>query len=202
MNHQRKIKAIEKFSEQIKANVEGAKLALKDFNKDKPYTDAEIKEVIDTVLNPATPEVKKINVNSNTGGSGYGNLNTSQVMRPNDAIQEALKDIDYNKLIPVQDNEGATAEAAANLAKYNAIVGTLFDTQQYDFTQYKAAPTLKKILNDQADKITVMTGIRLVSQTPINHSRMQLWAAKDLNSQISNPNNPPTNSRYYFLTKY
>lgn len=174
MNVQRKNAALSKFGEQIKANPDGARIALKE--SDKNYTDAEIDEIIASA----------------SGGSSETNISpkVAKSPMPNDAIQEALKEIDYNNVDEV------------GLEKYEAVLATLVDTQQYDFIQYKASPKFETRLNKKQDKYEKLVGIRLVSQTPINNSRMQLWAAKDLNAQIHNPNNPPTNSRYYFLTKY
>ena len=84
---------------------------------------------------------------------------------------------------------------------YNELVSKLNGFENRDFVQYLASGVFKTALNDNMDKVQVLIGIKINNATPINTSRMPVAAARDLNRQITNKDNPITNSRYWLLKK-
>lgn len=131
---------------------------------------------------------------------------TDEKKRPNDGID--LKFLDYFGLIPVEKESDDEKIMVSNDAfkKYRDIEKTLVDNQNYDFVQFKANGILKRnaegnlFVNAQGQHVLI--GLKINKPEPENYTRIPWKVAKELNSQIMNPNNPITNSRYYFLRKY
>ena len=85
---------------------------------------------------------------------------------------------------------------------YQKLLASLNAYDSYDFEQFMASGIFEKDFNKQTGSIdTILTGIRLNRSQSINTTRMPLIHIMDLNRQIENRSNPPTNSRYYLLKK-
>jgi hypothetical protein len=100
-----------------------------------------------------------------------------------------LSGFNYNNLTDESFNE------------YMKLVDKLPGHQNRDFVQYMASGVFKTVLNDNADKVLVITGIKINRADPVNSTRIPVAMARDLNRQIMNRDNPSTNSRYYLLKK-
>ena len=85
--------------------------------------------------------------------------------------------------------------------KYQALIKSLNGFQNRDFVQYMASGIFKVELNDNADKVHRLVGIRINNPRPVNQTRIQINLATNLNDQIHDRNNPASNSRYYLLKK-
>lgn len=84
---------------------------------------------------------------------------------------------------------------------YTKLVNNLPVQHLRDFTQYMASGIFKTQLNDNADKVRILIGIKINRVDPVNHTRITVGQARNLNMQIHDGNNPATNSRYFFLKK-
>lgn len=107
--------------------------------------------------------------------------------QPNDSID--ISEFDYMKL------EGESFE------KYMKLVSGLNGHASHDFTQYMASGIFKKELNANLDPIHTLIGIKINRAAPVNTTRIPVKIARDLNDQINNRDNPPSNSRFYLLKK-
>lgn len=85
--------------------------------------------------------------------------------------------------------------------EYQELVNKLPGHENKDFVQYMASGVFKTILNDNADKEVILVGIKINNIKPVNHTRVPVNVARNLNAQIMDRNNPPSNSRYYLLKK-
>lgn len=85
--------------------------------------------------------------------------------------------------------------------KYEKLVNSLPGHENRDFVQYMASGVFKTILDDNADKKIILTGIRINNIKPVNYTRIPVNMARNMNAQIMDRNNPPSNSRYYLLKK-
>lgn len=110
-----------------------------------------------------------------------------KVPGPNDSLD--LSKFDYDNL---------TGEA---WKEYREMFDKLPGHENRDFVQYMASGVFKTVLNDNADKETVLVGIKLNQSKPVNHTRIPVHMARNLNAQIMDRNNPASNSRYYLLKK-
>lgn len=108
-------------------------------------------------------------------------------VKPNDNLD--LSGFDYDNL---------TDES---FEKYQALVNSLPGHENRDFVQYMASGVFKTILNDQADKVVVLVGIKINNIKPVNQTRVPVQVVRNLNAQIMDRNNPASNSRYYLLKK-
>jgi len=108
-------------------------------------------------------------------------------VKPNDNLD--LSGFDYNNL---------TGES---FEKYQELVNKLPGHENRDFVQYMASGVFKTILNDNADKEVVLVGIKINNIKPVNQTRVPVQIVRNLNAQIMDRNNPPSNSRYYLLKK-
>lgn len=138
---------------------------------DRKFTPEEVTEIQEAIKDKVTDVVK----------NGYDPKN------PNADLD--LSEFDYDNLTD------------ASFEKYQKLIGGLNGFQNRDFVQYNAHGVFKNILNDNADKETVLKGIKIVNSKPINFTRIPVSAARDLNNQIYDRNNPHTNARYYLLKK-
>lgn len=137
------------------------------------------KAVIEELKFPASNQT--LNVNAGADPKAYNPKN------PNANLD--LSQFDYNNL---------TGES---FIKYAALVDNLPVQHLRDFTQYMASGIFKTILNDNADKVRILVGIKINRVDPVNHTRITVGQARNLNMQIHDGNNPATNSRYYLLRK-
>lgn len=108
-------------------------------------------------------------------------------VKPNDNLD--LSKFDYDNL------KGESFEA------YLKLVNSLPGHENRDFVQYMASGIFKTILNENADKEVVLVGIQINNVKPVNQTRVPVQVVRNLNAQIMNRNNPPSNSRYYLLKK-
>jgi len=106
---------------------------------------------------------------------------------PNDNLE--LSSFDYDNL---------TGES---FQKYQDLVNSLPGHENKDFVQYMASGVFKTILNDNADKEVILIGIKINNIKPVNTTRVPVNVARNLNAQIMDRNNPPSNSRYFLLKK-
>ena len=108
-------------------------------------------------------------------------------VKPNDNLD--LSGFDYNNL---------TGES---FEKYQELVNKLPGHENRDFVQYMASGVFKTVLNGNADKVIVLVGIKINNIKPVNQTRVPVQIVRNLNAQIMDRNNPPSNSRYYLLKK-
>ena len=106
---------------------------------------------------------------------------------PNDNLD--LSGFDYDNL---------TGES---FEKYQELVNKLPGHENRDFVQYMASGVFKTVLNDNADKVIVLVGIKINQIKPVNQTRVPVQVVRNLNAQIMDRNNPASNSRYYLLKK-
>jgi hypothetical protein len=137
-----------------------------------------------------------------TSGTSTKKANGSVSVKPDAAAPNANIDLsafDYNKFAPETPQD---AEASAAMFKeYQALVNNLNVHESRDFVQYMASGVFKTVLNDNADKVVVLVGIKINNIKPVNTTRIPVGMAKNLNEQIMNRDNPASNSRYYLLKK-
>ena len=103
-------------------------------------------------------------------------------------------DLDLSKF----DHDKLTGD---RFTEYIAMVNGLNGFQNRDFVQYLATGIFEMKFDAQLNKVEVLVGIKINKQPAINGSRMPVNAARDLNKQIMDKNNPATNSRYWLLKK-
>lgn len=88
-----------------------------------------------------------------------------------------------------------------SFAKYETMIKSANGFKDRDFTQYMASGIFETKFDANLNKVEVLVGIRINNIKPVNHTRIPVRMAIDLNRQIMNKDNPATNSRYYLLKK-
>lgn len=189
MNNNRKKSAIQKYGDQIKANPDGAKLAMQ--QADKPFSPEEIAEIFEAVKGDSS-----INLNTNlhvaTKSAPQLEHDGHNPADPNAQFRDKLKELDYEHL---------NDENNDSFKKYIAIVNTLVHGRSYDFEQYMAYAEKESYFDKKLRAQEKIVGIVINKSTPVNKSRMPAQYANDLNSQIWNSNSADQNSRYWLLKK-
>lgn len=100
----------------------------------------------------------------------------------------ALADINYQNL---------TGE---DWAKYQKVTDGLFLNNQYDFEVWKAASVQKfKMDEDSGDKIPYIAGIKLISNQPIQKTRVKWSDALELNKFVSDSKTREAQTSIYYL---
>lgn len=108
---------------------------------------------------------------------------------PNNHLKELIG-IDYKNL---------TGEA---FTKYHGIESSLFLREKYDFDVMKASSIEKKRFNEDTGKVEpYVSGIRILSETPIMRTRVKAGDAIEMNKQVSANAFDHGNSKYYLLVK-
>lgn len=118
---------------------------------------------------------------------------------PNDSIDLSFLE-DYGQLqaIPTKDEDGEIEyKPTEQFTKYIETVEGLRLDEMKDFYQYNASGQFRFTKRGNA----VLTGIKLERPQPIHTTRITVKDALEMNRQIYDRNNPPSNSRYFLLKK-
>lgn len=82
--------------------------------------------------------------------------------------------------------------------EYKAIEGKLLLNTKYDFDVYKASTITKKVLDDNGNIVSQVTGIQLNGAKRIQQSRMTWKMAQEFNKYVSHDQ---LSSKYMLLSK-
>lgn len=88
-----------------------------------------------------------------------------------------------------------------NFKKYNEELSKVNGAKYEDFVLYNATGVFKVDFDENKNKVTVLSGISLVRDKPINTTRIEVAAAARFNLQILNTSNNRENSKYFLLKK-
>lgn len=133
-------------------------------------------------------------------------------------IDEIIAAISEAKLAPAPTPENSSPAAGTNqdlsligydynnltgesFEKYMAMFSKLDGHKNRDFVQYMASGKFELQHDKNLNKVEVLVGITMNKVEPVNTTRIPVSMARDLNAQIYNRDNPPSNSRYYLLKK-
>lgn len=111
-----------------------------------------------------------------------------------------LSFLDYEQLraIPTKDDDGDTIlMPSETFKKYNELIESLPIYDHYTFYQFMASGHFRQTSKGK----WILTGIQINKSQPVNSTSITLAVANELNRQIDDRNNPPSNSRYYLLKK-
>jgi len=108
--------------------------------------------------------------------------------------------LDYSRLEAIQekDDDGdLILKPSLEFKRYQELEDSLLLDNKYDFYQFFASGQFKK----KKDGTDLLIGIVINRPQSIHTTRIPLKIAKELNRQIYDKNNPPSNSRYFLLKK-
>jgi hypothetical protein len=88
-----------------------------------------------------------------------------------------------------------------NFKKYNEELAKINGSKYEDFVLYNAIGVFEVVFDKNKNKVTVLDGIALVRDAPINTTRIEVAAASRFNLQILNTSNNRENSKYFLLKK-
>jgi hypothetical protein len=143
---------------------------------DKNYTIVEMDKIYEELLIPGNP-----------GTSNTGKSKEVKPFSPNNDLD--LSGFDYKAL------------SGEKFEEYNDMVNSLPLYDNKDFTQYMASGLFKKEFDVNLNPVDKLIGIKINNDTPVNHTRIPVHVAIEMNRQIDNRDNPASNSRYYLLKK-
>lgn len=141
---------------------------------DRQFNDDEIAEIISAI------KTSKVSTEDSAA---------VKTVSPNDKIAHQLKQFDYENL---------TGE---EWDKYSKLVASLSGHENFDFVQYMASGKFQKKQDENLHIYDALVGIVINNIKPLNTTRVPMKVARDLNAQIYNRENPPSNSRYFLLKK-
>ena len=186
MNHLRLKSALDKYSAKLYSSPDELKSDL--YADDKQYSADEIAEIISNITPPSNSTGFKL---------------TERKPSPNDNL--SLDQFDYNKFGDMSTNElnepVIDPNSKRSFAEYIKLVNGLNGFENRDFVQYMASGVFQRVMNANMEPVFVLVGLKINKAEPVNHTRIPVSAARNLNVQIVDRNNPPSNSRYYLLKK-
>lgn len=127
--------------------------------------------------------------------------------KPNDELQDELEEINYKELNGENFKKYVEIAGDKNFGEVKdgevkPVRGRLRDIDSYDYDVFKAAPILKDRFPGMEGSPKDYIGVRIINDTPITSTRINVKTALELNAQILNQHSRSGNGRYYLLKKY
>lgn len=182
MNAQRKKAALKK----VETAVEGGATA------------EEAIELLKTdTANYTEEELSEINTAFNTGSSGTAK---SGLLNLEEFNYKDLTGSSFKKYVELTGDR-SFVEVDKETGEEKGVVGSLELNKQYDFQLHKVEVVRKKRYVGVDGSPMDFNGLKVKNDKPETFSRMPLYVALDLNSQILNAHSIAGHGKYWFLRK-